>query len=92
MRAVGQFADSLYELSHALLALESVSTWNSRCAGLNNGSISPLPSSASERAADASYVNTATNLAEGLATVLDGYSDSTDARQIIIYNLWKASA
>lgn len=92
MRAVGQFADSLYELSHALLTLESVATWNARCAGLNNGSISPLPSSASERAADASYVNTATNLAEGLATVLDGYSDSTDARQIIIYNLWKASA
>jgi hypothetical protein len=91
MRAVGQFADSLYELSHALLALESVDTWSTRCAGLNNGSISPLPSTSSERAADASYVLTATNLAAGLATVLESYSVSTDARQKVIYNIWKAS-
>ena len=92
MRSVGQFADSLYELAHALLALDSVAAWQARCAGLGNGSITPLGSAASERAADASYVSTATNLASGLATVLDAYTNSADPTKQRISAIWKSSA
>ena len=91
MRAVGQFSDGLYELAHALLALESVAVWEERCAGLTNGTIAPLASSNSEKAADASYVASATRLAIGLAGVLDTYANSTDARQRVIYGLWAAA-
>jgi hypothetical protein len=91
MRSVGQFADSLYELAHALLALDSVAAWQARCAGLGDGSISPLGSAASERAADASYVSTATNLATGLATVLDSYANSAYPVQRKISAIWTSS-
>ena len=91
MRAVGLFSDGLYELAHALLALESVAVWEERCAGLTNGTIAPLASSNSEKAADASYVASATRLAIGLAGVLDTYANSTDARQRVIYGLWAAA-
>jgi len=78
MRSIGQFADSLYELAHALLSLESIKAWESRCNGLNNGTITPLSSTASEKAADASYMTTALNLCQGLSTVLNSYQDSMD--------------
>ena len=44
--------------------------WEERCAGLTNGTIAPLASSNSEKAADASYVASATRLAIGLAGVM----------------------
>jgi hypothetical protein len=91
MRAVGRFADDLYELAHALLAIDAVDVWETRCAGLGNGTISPLASPVSERAADASYVDSAGRIASGLATALDGYSNSTDPRKQIIFALWAGS-
>jgi hypothetical protein len=91
MRSIGLFADSLYELAHALLALDSLAAWQARCAGLNNGTIAPLASKASEEAADASYVYSATNLGAGLAAVLDGYVGSADPRKAFIGELWANS-
>ena len=88
----GLFADSLYELAHALLALESVAAWQARCAGLTNGTVQPLASRASEAAADAMYVSTAANLASGLATVLEGYAGSADPQKAAIFAIWQASA
>lgn len=92
MRSVGKFADSLYELAHALLALESVAAWQARCAGLQSGSIAPLASPASERAADESFVASASSLASGLATVLSSYASSANPREQVIYAIWLASA
>ena len=92
MRSIGLFADSLYELAHALLALDSLAAWQTRCAGLNNGTIAPLASKASEEAADASYVYSATNLGAGLATVLNGYAGSADPRKALISALWVNSS
>jgi len=92
MRGVGRFADSMYELAHALLALDSLAAWQARCAGLGDGSIAPLASAASEKAADASYVASATNLAAGLAAALQAYSGSADSRKALIFQLWTGSA
>jgi len=92
MRTTGGFSDGLYELAHALTARASVTAWGVRCAGLNNSTIVPLPSKVSEVAADALYVNTAINIFNGLATVLNGYSSSTDERKLKIYNIWIASS
>ena len=92
MRAVGRFADGMYELAHALLAIDAVNAWETRCAGLVNGTISPLASPTSEHAADASYVDSAGRIANGLANVLDGYSNSTDPRKQAVYALWSGSA
>jgi hypothetical protein len=92
MRSVGRFADSMYELAHALLALDSLAAWQARCAGLNDGSIAPLASAASEKAADASYVSSATNLAAGLAAALEAYAGSADSRKALIFQLWTNSA
>ena len=91
MRVAG-FADSRYEAAHALTALDSAAAWSSRCAGLLNGTIEPLASPVSEAAADALFVATASNLASGLATVLDGYANATDPQQRAIYAVWQASA
>jgi hypothetical protein len=88
---LGQFADSRYELAHALLALDSVAAWQARCAGLADGSIPELASRSSEIAADASYVASAGRLASGLAAVLDSYSTSGDKVRQTIYALWVAS-
>ena len=91
MRAAA-FADSRYELAHALLALDAVAAWQARCAGLNDGSITPLASVASEIASEAAYVASPTNLAAGLATVLQGYAGSSDPDKAAIYTVWVASA
>ena len=89
MRSIGQFADSLYELAHALLSLESIKAWESRCNGLNNGTITPLSSTASEKAADASYITTALNLCQGLSTVLNSYQDSMYDTKKVKWSIWK---
>ena len=47
------FAATRYELAHAQLGLDSVAAWNTRCAGLYNGDVTPLANAASEAAADA---------------------------------------
>jgi hypothetical protein len=91
MRSIGQFADSLYELAHALLSLESITAWENRCNGLNNGTITPLSSFASEKAADASYITTAVNLCQGLSTVLNSYQDSNDEMKKVIWTIWNAT-
>ncbi len=85
----GGFADGTYELAHALLALESTQIWVQRCAGINNGTIPELASHASEVAADALYVSSATNLALGLETVLNSYANSTVPVQRKIYSIWE---
>ena len=86
------FSDGIYELAHALLALEAVAVWQARCSGLTAGTIAPLASRGSEQAANALYVSTASNLASGLATVLDAYAGSTDPQRQQIYEIWAATA
>jgi hypothetical protein len=90
MRGAG-FSDERYELAHAQLALDAVAAWQVRCAGLTDGSISPLANMASELAADAMYRSTPQNLHDGLASVIAGYSRSADPVKRQIYTLWEAS-
>ena len=86
----GGFPDARYELAHALLVGESVGAWGQRCAGLGNGTLSPLPSRAGQEAANAAYVDTPTKLAAGLAATLEGYKGSPDPVKARIYALWSA--
>jgi len=90
MRAAG-FADGRYELAHAIVGGAAVASWGSRCAGLQNGTIAPLPSVASEKAADALYVGTAENLYAGLGSVIAGYAGSSDADKRKILQIWSAA-
>jgi hypothetical protein len=90
MRAAG-FADARYELAHALLGAAALRSWGDRCGGLQNGTIAPLPSEASERAADALYQSTAGNLYGGLGAVIAGYAGSPDAKRAEIFKLWSAT-
>jgi hypothetical protein len=87
MRGAG-FPDTLYESAHALLFLRATDTWTVRCALLNNGTLPQLPSIASQKAADALFVNTAVNLAQGLTTVVMGYAGSADPTRREIYQLF----
>lgn len=90
MRA-GGYGKGRYELAHALLVLDSVGAWQERCAGLTQGTITPLPHRASEVAADAGYVGAAGRLGVGLEATLEGYAGSTDADKAKIYDIWMAS-
>lgn len=88
MRSQGLYADSRYELAHAMLIVDRINTWETRCTGLNNGTIAPLPVPASETAADQSYVATATNLYTGLDARIQCYLQSGDPDKEKIYRLW----
>lgn len=90
MFAAGFFS-TRYELAHAQLTVESIASWQARCAGLHNGSIQPLANKASEEAADALYVATPTNLYAGLSSVIAGYANSSDPLKSEIYRLWNAA-
>lgn len=87
----GGFADAQYELAHAILMITSTDTWTNRCNGLNNGTIVPLASRASESAADTLYVNTPTNLGTGLISLLTSYANTVDPTKQKIYSIWENS-
>ena len=75
-----------------LTARASLAAWGARCAGLRDGSIAPLGSSVSERAADELYVASAGRLAGGLAAVLDGYAAApAGSQRAAIYAVWAAT-
>jgi hypothetical protein len=91
MYAAG-FLSTRYELAHAKLCADSIASWQSRCAGLHNGTVVPLASRASEAAADALYVSTPANLYAGIAGVIAGYAGSSDPAKAEIYALWNITA
>jgi hypothetical protein len=86
----GGFPDARFELAHALLVGQSVGAWEERCAGLGNGTVSPLPSRASNAAANAAYVDSPARLAAGLEATLEGYKGSADPSKQRIYAIWSA--
>lgn len=86
------FEGTRYELAHAQLVLESVAAWQTRCAGLHAGTIPPLANKESEKAADALYESTPTNLFSGLSAVIATYANSPDPAKAAIFALWNAAA
>lgn len=82
------YADSKYELAHALLGSRAIGVWSERCEGLQNKTITPLASVASQRAADALYQSTGANMYGGLNTVISAYAGATDPDKARIYALW----
>jgi len=91
MRLNGYVDDENYELSHGALAINSVQVWGMRCEGLNNGTIPHLPDNASDVAANAGYLGTATTLVDGVTGVLNGYCNATDAARQAIYKIWMST-
>ena len=82
------FPVTLYETAHAQLALDAVRSWQIRCAGLINGTVPLLPTRASEAAADAAYVVSASRLYVGLNVTLLSYAASTDPQKRLILDIW----
>ena len=86
------FSDERYELSHAILAQQSLHTWEDRCSGLNNGTIAALVNRASYLAANQLYVSSATALFDGLNNAIEAYAGSSDSTLLRIFEIWQASA
>lgn len=84
------YPDARYESAHAILFLQSLEAWSTRCAMLVNGTLPLLPTLVSQRAADALYVQTSQNLGSGLMTVLSSYAGSNDPDKQRIYNIFTA--
>lgn len=88
-RAAG-LADT-YEGRHALLVVETLAAARQRKLGLRSGQIAPLPGP-SEAAADASYLESAQRLAQGLQAVLEGYTGKAAPARARLADLWRESA
>lgn len=76
-----------YAAAHARLAVECVAAIGLRRERIQHGKIKPLPT-ASEAAADRTYVQTATKLCDGLERVLKGYEKAEGRAQRKIRQLW----
>ena len=83
---------STYAYVHAGLYPQYVSAFETRCHMLNNQTLAPLPSQASNQAALASYFNTLDNLWVGMTSLMSIYQASTDPLAQHIYAVWMASA
>ncbi len=81
-----------YEAAHARLAIDFVGTAHDRLTLLRDQKLQPLANPESQAAANESYVDTASKLADGLIHLLDTYSTSTDPQRQQIVRLWKQSA
>lgn len=95
IRVMDQFADALaqaglensYEAAHAHMAIASAVAAEQRQAMLGHGKLVPLPD-ASQKAADASYIETTRRLLEGLESVLENYRQSDEPHERNIFNIW----
>jgi hypothetical protein len=76
-----------YEAAHARLILEAVRTAHERQSLLAAGKLPPLPE-VSQAAADKSYVESATQLCDGLAALMESYEKSSDERARKLFGLW----
>ena len=81
-----------YEAAHARLAVDFVGTAHDRLTMLRDKKLEPLTNPESQAAANQSYVDTASKLADGLIHLLDTYSTSTDPQRQQIVRLWEQSA
>jgi hypothetical protein len=90
-RLVAAGLGEAYEARHARLVLECVATVVRRSRMQEAGKLAPLASEASQAAADRSYRDTASKLAAGLQTVLDGYGESENAREKQIHAIWDST-
>jgi hypothetical protein len=88
MTAAG-YPTARYESAHALLFARTVQSWTDRCNMINNGTITPLPTLASEQAANALYTSNSANLGNGLLSVLAGYASSSDPDQQKIFAIYQ---
>jgi hypothetical protein len=80
-----------YEAAHALLFLEALGAAHERQRLLAAGKLAPLPQ-ASESAADASYLEAARKLFDGLDALMKSYEKSADVRVRKISDLWAGLA
>ncbi len=77
-----------YEAAHAQLIVEQWLTVLKRTELQRAGKLPRLPDR-SQEAADRSYTDTLTRLAEGLQRTLEGYAGSPDAQKRHLYDLWQ---
>jgi hypothetical protein len=80
-----------YEAAHTRLAVDCVRTAHQRLMKLGQQKLTPLENPVSQSAADQSYVDTASQLAEGLVRVLGTYQTSTNPERQRILRLWEES-
>jgi len=80
-------ADS-YEAAHAGLAVRYLETFHRRLELGAEGKLTPLPAP-SQRAADTSYLATATKLCDGLEQALKSYEKSDDPHRKRVHQLWR---
>jgi hypothetical protein len=76
-----------YEAQHARLIVEYVKAIHERERLIAEGKLPPLPP-VSQHAADRSYTEAATRLAQGLETVLASYEGSEDGRKQAVAAMW----
>ncbi len=76
-----------YEAGYARLIMGTVRAAHERQSLLAAAKLAPLPE-ISEAAADQSYLDTATNLFDGLAALIKSYEKSSDERARKIFDLW----
>lgn len=81
-----------YEAAHARLAIQCLATAHTRLHLLSQGQLKPLPSAASQFAADQLYLDTARKLADGLAALLATYEKSPEPRKQLMARLWRETA
>jgi hypothetical protein len=86
-RLTGAGLGQTYAAAHAQLALRCIDTARVRFQRLAEGSIAPLPGP-SQKAADESYVDTASKLCDGLEKVMESYKTSTDGAKRQTCLLW----
>jgi len=86
LRAAG--LEDSYEAQHARLIVDYVRAIHERERLTAEGKLSPLPP-VSQHAADRSYVEAATRLAQGLENVLASYEGSEDEGKRAVAAMWK---
>jgi hypothetical protein len=80
--------ENSYEMKHAELVMDFIHATFKRQELLAKKEIPLLPES-SQKAADDSYLKTADNLYGGLVSILENYSQSTNADRKKMYEIWK---
>lgn len=77
-----------YEGAHTRLVVQCYVVATERLQLLSDGKLKPLEATVSQRAADASYFQTAIRLCQGLENVLDSYSGAEESHRRRIHALW----
>lgn len=78
-----------YERCHAALVRDAIDVVYERQTKIDNGQIKKLPSEASQKAADQSYINAANRLYDGLENLLHSYATSADQTKRKFATWWK---